>query len=209
MSCGKARGFTLIEALTACALIAMLGVLILQVVVPMARGTVRGTQQIELQQIAALAMDRLCIDLQSTAPAGAWAAPAQGNKPALVCLHPLRTIDSTGDQVWADQLIVYWWKPSEGKLWRTTWPHAGQTAPRMPTTEEPFRPFVDVEVLNIVDLTNDPYRKAIANQVKEFNVKLDVYPAELALKVAAPAPDSRPAESFTLTRKVSLRNERS
>ena len=71
MSCGKARGFTLIEALTACALIAMLGVLILQVVVPMARGTVRGTQQIELQQIAALAMDRFCIDLQSTAPAGA------------------------------------------------------------------------------------------------------------------------------------------
>jgi hypothetical protein len=196
------------EALVACALLLMIGAIIMQVVIPMARGTVRGTQQVELQQIGALALRHLCEDVQTSASAGITVSPAVGDDPLILAIHPLRGLDSIGDQVWADQLILYWWKPGEDKLWRTTWPHGGLgPGGRKPAADEPFRPTLS-ELRDIVSLDNE-WRRVEANQVKEFKVDFNLSPASISLSVEAPAPDSRPPESFLLTRRVSLRNERS
>lgn len=206
MCCAR-KGFTLMEALVACALVLMIGALILQVVIPMARGTVRGTQQVELQQVGALALRRLCEDVQTSATAGIVLFPPAGEDPLMLSIHPLRGLDSIGDQVWADQLIVYWWKPGENKLWRTTWPHGGVgPGGRTPATDEPFRPTL-AELRDIVALDN-PWRRVEASQVKDFKLDFKVSPCSISLTVEAPAPDSRPPESFVLTRRVSLRNER-
>lgn len=190
----------------ACVLILLIGTLVIQVVVPMARGTVRGTQQVELQQVGALALNQLCADLQSSSVAGIVAFPENGAEPALVSIHPLRTIDTSADQVWADELVLYWWSSSEQKLWRATWPHGGGTPP--PPTDEPTRP-TRAELLNVVRLPHDRFRRAIATQVQQFEVDPLASPCRVSLRLQAPAPDGKPPESFSLNRSLSLRNERS
>lgn len=189
----------------ACVLILLIGTLVIQVVVPMARGTVRGTQQVELQQVAALALNQLCSDLQSSSAAGMIGYAENGTEPALLSIHPLRTIDTSADQVWSDQLVLYWWSSSEKKLWRTTWPHDGATPP---PTDEPLRP-ARAQLLNVVRLPDDRFRRAIATQVQDFEVDPAASPCRVSLRLQAPAPDGKPPESFSVTRSLSLRNERS
>lgn len=194
------------EGLVAFILVGLIGTIILQVLVPMARGTVRGTQQVELQQVGSLALKKVCAEMQSTAIAGIVTSPSSPTEPFLMSIHPLRTVDSIGDQVWGDQLIVYWWKQDEGKLWRTTWPH-GPVSGRAPVTDAPFRPTV-AELKTIVGASDDRWRRVVANQVSLFDVNLTAFPARVLLTVEAPAPDSRPPEKFELTRRVAFRNER-
>ncbi|MEW6281481.1 MAG: hypothetical protein AB1758_22920, partial [Candidatus Eremiobacterota bacterium] len=137
------RGFSLAEALVACVLTLLILTLIFQVVIPMARGTVRGSQQIELQQVAGLAMNRLSEDLQSAPPSGVTLVPAgQPTEPVILAMHGLEGIDATGSQVYSDHLVVYWWRQSDGRLWRKTWP-PGQPSGRYPATDEVFEPTAD------------------------------------------------------------------
>lgn len=201
-------GFSLIEILVAMVLLLLIITLIMQVVIPMSRGAVRGSQQIELQQVGTTALNRLADDLQAAAPAGVTRYPTTGlpapNEKLMISIQALTGVDTLGQQTWSEQLIIYWWKQEEGKLHRMTWP-PGYPMGRRPDIDEPFKPTYN-ELDRLTDNPRGHYK--LLGQIKKFDVNLAQVPHVLSLTLEAPAPDGAPPESFTLERRVYLRNER-
>ncbi len=202
------KGFSLIEILVACVLLILILTLIFQVVIPMGRGTVRGSQQMELQQVGTNAINKLADDLQKAPPAGITRIPATGpppgNTPLLLSIQPLSGVDSIGQQVWSEQLIIYWWYPGSQELRRMTWP-PGYPLGRRPDIDEPFKPTWN----ELKRLTDNPRgRDKMIGLVKDLNIDLSVVPHELGVQMEAKSPDGSPPEIFTLSRRVYVRNER-
>lgn len=205
--CGGRRGFSLIEILIACVLLILILGLILEVVVPMGRGTVRGSQQIELQQIGSTVLNRICEDLETAATAGITRYPATGipagNQTLLLSIQPLTGVDSAGQQTWSESLILYWWKPQNGKLYRMTWP-PGYPLARRPDFDQPFKP-TQLELTRLVD---NPEREKFMGVIKTLDLDLSVVPHVLKMSLEANPVGGAPPETFSVERRIYLRNER-
>lgn len=209
MSNGR-RGFSLIEILIACVLLLLILGLIMEVVIPMGRGTVRGSQQIEMQQVGTSAINRIAEDLSTAPPTGVTRVPTAGPPTVasmdrlIVSIQPLTGVDTVGQQVWADHLIILWWEKASGKLFRMQWP-PGYPLTRRPAIDEPFKPTV-LELQRLCD--NPRGQEKLLGVIKSLDVDVSVTPHVLKVSLEAPAPDGAPPESFTLERRVYLRNER-
>ncbi len=165
--------------------------LLIQILIPMGQGTRRGAQQIELQQVAQVAMDRLLGDLTGTPRAGITLSPDKRT----FSLQQVANVTSTGKQEWAEKLSVYWYDPAARQLNRREWPPAPPTLSRPSPT--------DLFVLNPADLTRlATGGRVLAGDVEAFELDPDAAPlrARLALKSKE--------ETFELTRELKLQNAR-
>jgi prepilin-type N-terminal cleavage/methylation domain-containing protein len=204
------KGFSLIEILIACVLLLLILGLIMEVVIPMGRGTVRGSQQIELQQVGTMAVNRIAEDLSTAPPAGITRVPSSGPPTSgsgnrlILSIQALTGVDTVGQQVWADHLIILWWEKPSGKLYRMKWP-PGYPLTRRPDIDEPFKPTAS-ELQRLCDNPRD--QEKLLGIIKSLDIDLSTTPHVLRLFSDAPAPDGAPPETFTLERRVYLRNER-
>ncbi|MCE7872438.1 hypothetical protein DYH09_18950 [bacterium CPR1] len=204
----RARAFTLIEILVGCVLLLLILALIMQVVVPMGRGAVRGSQQIEIQQLTLMAMSKICADLSTAPSAGLARYPATGAPPPgrtlIFSIQAFTGVDTVGQQTWSDQLIIYWWRSDSGKLYRLVWP-PGYPVGRRPDIDEAFKPTLD-ELTLITD--NPRGQERVLGIFKTVDLDLSRTPHTVSLSAEAPAPEGSPPESFSLSRKIYLRNDR-
>ncbi|GMU57267.1 MAG: hypothetical protein AMXMBFR33_64130 [Candidatus Xenobia bacterium] len=191
-----------------CVLLLLILTLIIQVVVPMGRGAVRGSQQIEIQQVALMAMQKVCADLATAPAAGITRYPTTGAPPPggtlILAIQAFTGVDTVGQQTWSDQLVIYWWRVDSGKLYRLVWP-PGYPVGRRPDIDESFKPTLD-ELTLITD--NPRGEERLLGILKTFDVDLTRVPHTVSLSAEAPAPEGAPPESFSLTRKIYLRNDR-
>lgn len=190
------------------ALLLILLTLLAQVLVPMGRGTRRGATQIELQQLAQVAMDRLAADLSSAPRAGINLVPPTNpaTDPTLLSVQPLTTVTSTGGQEWSTTLALYRYDPVERKLYRRQWPPEPPSVGRLPQPDQPFfeqpdpaPPAAPIASELAALAVGGP---VLTGHVEAFTVDLSADPPRLrlALKVGE--------ESFELTRRLMLRNVR-
>ncbi|GMU54819.1 MAG: hypothetical protein AMXMBFR33_39650 [Candidatus Xenobia bacterium] len=189
------RGFTLIEVMLGGVLLLLLLILLSQVLLPMVTGARRGTQQIELQQLAQVSVDRIVRDLSRT--------PLEGlsfvTGPPILAAQPLADVTGAGDQAWSDNLRLYWLDPS-GQLRYRSWPPGPPNLVRgAPTVNAAFAPTL-AELGQLIGGTSASDR-VLATHVQAFEVDL-----------AAPAPTVRLVlavqdQRFELTRSIRLRNQ--
>lgn len=195
----NAKGFSLLEALIASALLLLLMALMLQIVIPISKGSVRGSQQVELQQVAVLAVERLRHDLEAAPPAGITAGANDRYS-----FHRLVDVAADGSQIMATDLVVVWWERAERRLLRKVWPPAPPVLSWTPPSNGLFVPTPE-EFTQLVTAVG-PNQRVLASNVEDFSLRLQGSQVLLRLQLQAPAPDGRPPEGYELNRVVALPN---
>ena len=99
------RGFTLIEILVASSIALLLLGVIVNLVVQSTRISIKGANQVELQQRAMMVGDRLANDLRTTTGAGLGALDNAGEK--FITIHPRQA--QVGPVSWQEKVVVYAW----------------------------------------------------------------------------------------------------
>lgn len=184
------RGFSLLEIMMAASLLLLLLALVVQIIVPMGKGSVRGAQQVELQQLAAMTLQRLTRDLEMAGPGGIACQPGD---PVVLALHRLMDVGGDGSQIYSDQVDLYWWSPRDRVL-----RHRAQGPVSRSRVSLPPDPAA---------LLSGPNARVIAAQVSELELTLRPTAVVIHLALEAPAPDGKPPERFSLDRTVYLRNQ--
>jgi type II secretory pathway pseudopilin PulG len=105
MRSSRCRAFTLVEILVASTIALLLLGVIVQLLVNSTRISIKGANQVELQQRALVVGDRLANDLRSTTGAGLGVLESSGDK--WITIHPRKA--EVGPIAWQDQVIVYHW----------------------------------------------------------------------------------------------------
>ncbi len=189
------RAFTLIEVLLGGALLMLLLILLAQVLLPIATGARRGTQQIELQQLAQVSLDRIVRDLAR--------APLEGlafvSGPPILAVQPLADVTGAGDQAWSDRLSLFWLDPASRQLRYRSWPPGPPNLARAPALNGPFAP-TESELRQLVTGVNDSNR-VLATHVELFEVDLSAAAPTVRLLLTVQN------QRFELMRSINLRNQ--
>jgi prepilin-type N-terminal cleavage/methylation domain-containing protein len=99
------RGFTLVEILVASSIALLLLGVIVNLLVQSTRISLKGANQVELQQRAMMVGDRLANDLRTTTGAGLGAVDNAGEK--FITIHPRQA--EVGPVGWQQKVVVYAW----------------------------------------------------------------------------------------------------
>lgn len=116
------RGFSLLEVIVAMGLISMLGLLIIQVVIPSFRSTAETQKRISLQQKAMLLFRRLGNDVQDSSPA----AISISSSPAVIAGQPISEFTPEASQLYTVGLWAYYQVGDEVR--RVDWTPPGPPA---------------------------------------------------------------------------------
>lgn len=199
-------GFTLAEVLVAGALGLMLMVLLFQFLVPTMRASVRGATRVELQQMAVIALNKISADLQNTAPAG---LSLSTTPPVSMGIVRISTVMGDGRQVWEQKMIVYGLQGD--RLIRKEFPPGAASVTF--SANAPVR--VSASTLAGIAAEVSGKEQTIASGVMLFNVATagtdgnvsDPVTITLGLKERnrEVGEQGQPAETFTLTRTVSMK----
>lgn len=202
------RGLTLFEILVAASLLlVVLGVMV-SVLVPALRASVKGSNQSELQQLAAVTLDRLLGDLERTPPTGTMLP--DGGSPVVLGLHPLAGVAPDGSQLWNEEIVVYHWDEAAGTITRETWPPQPPVLGRAVSNAGATR-FPADELRRIAAETGGTER-ILARYVTNFAVSGSgpgpglVQPLTLQLELQREQSGPATAVSFAVLRKVFLSN---
>ncbi|MBI3927350.1 MAG: type II secretion system protein [Armatimonadetes bacterium] len=161
-------GLSLIEVLVAAALSLMLLGLFWTFLVPAFGYYVRGAARAELQQSALVAGEKVVADLRRSAPGGISIRSAGTDSPTVLAVHPLETVTADGTQVWSDQLTIYFWWASDGRLWAKKWPPGPPEAGFSVQSDKPIR--VDEATLLEVAQERNGTETMLAENVARFEV---------------------------------------
>ncbi len=191
-------GFTLVEILLAGSLLLVLVVLAAEVLLPMARGSRRASEQIHLQQLAQLSLERISNDLACAPLEGVTLVSLPGGGNAL-SVQRLADVTAQGDQLWKDSLSVYWLDPLTSRLCWREWPPAPPTVGSHPfVPDAPYQPSSS-ELQQVVGAGQG---RVLTPNVTLWLVDLAAQPPSLRLRLESQG------ESFELTRRVTPRNHR-
>jgi prepilin-type N-terminal cleavage/methylation domain-containing protein len=124
------RGFSLLELMVAMVLSLVVLGLTIAFLIPTMRASARGSARVEMQQQAVVALGRIASDLERSAPAavslntGAYSAilpkssptatPPPQKTPVVLAVQRLANVNSSGDQMWENQMEIYVWDPGAG-----------------------------------------------------------------------------------------------
>lgn len=205
------RGMSMLELLIAGGLFLVVLSVVFGFLIPSFRNSSRNGARIEMQQQASLAMDRLMIDLERSAPAAVTLlpSPAQGQASG-VAIQRLRGFSGGGLQEWESELVLYYWLPQSQRLKREIW-RAG-LPPALPVVLLDTRPS-RITRQDLVDVINDgsASEQTVATGVIEFEVALAKPPAmqpfTIGLTLARTIQGRPKPETFELRRSVTLRND--
>lgn len=205
----RRAGMTLVELLVTAAVSLLLLGMLAQFLAPTMRATARGNAQGQLHQTGAVAMSLLTDDLQKAPAAGIGYRNSVDmvDDPAVVAIQPLLDVDPDGRPVYATSFTVYFWRPSEHRLYRKQ----GETAGLTLSSAEPTR-LDDVQLLALAD--SGAGARVVATEVSEFALTSPVSapnigePLTLILRLSRDVVAGQPPETFQLVRQVYLRNPR-
>lgn len=106
----KQAGFTLLEMMIAAGLTLLLLGVVIKVFVPAMSHSSQGTTRLELQQFAILAHQQIHKELSRTRFGGVSVAESN------LLIHPQASLDSAGQPIWSDHVILFHLDSSSGKL---------------------------------------------------------------------------------------------
>ena len=127
------KGFTLAEVIAASFLAFLLLGLIIAFPVPSMRAQVRGTQQVELQERAVLALGVLARDLQRSGCAGlslrnlnptsgdAYPTSFSQEVPVTASIIEIQSVLGDTSLDWKTRPLLYWYNRVQGRLYRQEW----------------------------------------------------------------------------------------
>lgn len=202
----RRRAFTLAEILIASAVMLLVGTLGISLLQPAMASGARHSARAEMQQQASIAMDKICIDLERTV-GGALSVfqpvPIATGATGLA-MQRLAGFESTGDQLWEEQVRVYSWNPALQQLEFRQWSQ-GSPPP-----------------LEILLLVNQPARlgrsdfdallrgkrpsAVLAQGVSNFTVSQEGLLVRLGLQLKRLTPGKMQPELFELQRALTLPN---
>ncbi|MEW6278659.1 MAG: hypothetical protein AB1758_08570 [Candidatus Eremiobacterota bacterium] len=206
------RGFTLFEALVACALTVLAFGLIAAFLVPTLRAQARGTARAELEQAAVLVLNRIESDLRMSASAATSLRVSPGS-PAPVVLG-LRRVDSLqGDATptWEPRVVAYWWDRAQKQVLRRECPPAPPTPPALSPTL-PSR-LTAGELAQLASAPDNGTRRVLARAVEDFEVSHRngtassvIDPITIRIQMRRNVSGLKQPIRFELSRTVSFRN---
>lgn len=198
------KAFTLVEILIAGTLFLGMLAIIVQVLIPVMRASQRTANRVELQSLAAVALQTIVKDLTHSGATGVSGPFQEGDDSVSFALHPNAGFDSDGKSLWADHLVAYRWDPPTKSLTRTLWPSDVDS-----TLVSPLKVsrLTSEELQAVVE---EGATKTLAYHVDLFEVSSSdtpgtEIPIELHLRLEK-ATDSENVETIELRRKVLLRN---
>ena len=155
---GKARsGFTLLEMMIAAGLTLLLLGVVIKIFVPAMSHSSQGTTRLELQQFAILAHQQIQKELSRTRFGGTSVANSN------LLLHPQASLDSAGQPIWDNHVILFHLDSSSGKLGK----YKLSAAPVKPNHYEP------AALLTLAATLPRP-EKIVAGFVSEFQAEMPV-----------------------------------
>lgn len=210
-ACGT-KGYTLVEILIASTLMLLLLALTFQVIVPTFRTTSERSARVELEQVAALAVNRVVADLESTAPSGVGLLLAlTPTDPTGMVVHPLLNVDASGGQVWDDKLVVVYFDPGLRRLTRWVWEGGPPAVNPAPTAGNPLR--VSPDTVRQLGQEATARGTRLASDVTEFSIGHSgsggTYEQPFSVEILLQKPGVKNEQvptSFRLRREVYLRN---
>ena len=115
----KKSGMTLLELLIASGLALVISSLLFTLIYTTSVASVRSQAQVEIQESAIVALNRVASDLMQCTPAGVGVL-YDSTPPVdlvLLCLHRVVDVTTTNPpgQIFDQQLISYWWAPDQGQ----------------------------------------------------------------------------------------------
>jgi len=211
------QAFTILEVLIAGSVMVIFFGLVFSFLVPGMRIYAIGSTRAEMQQEVLRVIDKIAFDFEQSVTAGiSLSVPAVNpeNGPVYMGVMRLDSIDSSGNQVWQNNLAVYSWegkgKPVVKKEWR-----AG-LMPALGLTFGTATKF-DSTVLSGIALEPALRGKILARDVELFSVTTDPDaalaanispPFVITVKIKRKAATGRPVdEEFSLSRSMSIGNQ--
>jgi hypothetical protein len=185
---------SLLEIMVAGALMLGLTGLVLSVLYPSFRASSRNASRVEMQQQAALVMERLLLDLESAATASVSVHP-EG-----LAIQQLDGVTGTGLQIWKKELIVY--SRMGTTLVRERWPPAPPVLLVVLVDAYPTR-ITSVDLAAIIAARNGSERK-LAFGVTAFDLDPNL---SFRIALERKIPGRPESETFELQRRVTLRNQ--
>ena len=168
--------------------------------------------RVDVQEQAMMACNRVARDLQGSVLAGVSLRKSAGSQPEVLAIHPLVGV-STGDppsQIFSRQVVVYAWKPGQGRIVRQLWPADPSHPPAgaIPTVFKPFR--VNQDDLLTLGNSSNATAPSFGGDVTAFNVTTPATPPQISPPITLTLSLAKSVKgrnySYTLTRKLSLRN---
>lgn len=179
----RTRGLTLLEALVALSLTALIAVVVVSFLIPSLRRTAAGARKAALQSDATACLERISRELQTTGSAGLSLAPSAVGLVPIVGTTPLGTL------VWSDRMHLFFF--SNGTVLRKVVDEGLAFDPSRP-------PRLGPDELEALCTPEGATR--LASHVESFTTNQALDPLQLHITVAEA--DQR----FKYSRAVSLRN---
>jgi len=184
-------GFTLVEVLLAAVLLLLLGLVMVQTLVPILRYGGWGYARAELVQATATISSRVVADLQ-TAP---FEAVSHGS--GVIGIHGIAGVTDKGQPLWSDHLVLYRREEATHSVVRMEWKEGVQ--PSRPTVLEPG------VISQCFQEPNSTLRSLARGLVREFSLSGTELPLKLHLVTELEVP-GRAKERLAHDQIVYLRN---
>lgn len=205
------KGFSLLELLIACGLLALLGMGFLLLLTPTLSALGRGVAQTETQQQAALALDRIERELRTatTTSIGVMSQTVvgPGQNPGLY-LTPLQDVNDQGQPVWRPQLLAFWWNPANRRLLMKSWPPLTPPSFAQPPTSSHPAQLTGVDFRDLISSTNGSERSLASGVVFFDALHAGTGPAlvpPLTLKIELERQEGHHLERFSFRKVFCLR----
>ncbi|MGE0491528.1 MAG: PilW family protein [Vulcanimicrobiota bacterium] len=192
------RAFTLLEVMVAAGLFLIVGLILVNLLIPTLRTAGRTSQRAQLQQQGLLAGRWLVDDLQLAAAGGVGIRSG----PDVLAIQPANDLSADGVVVWQQELVVYY--VADRRLWRRTW--APGRVPSMAlnlSTNQPTRPG-PAQLLQLVSQL-DASPRPIAANVDSFTVTHAGSGAAVASPITIELELSEGQERYRLRKVTALR----
>lgn len=205
----SARGFSLVEILVVCSLLALVLTGVVSALTAAFRNSARYSARVEMQEQASLVLDMIRVDLERSASSAVTLLPqVLPNQPSGLAIQRLAGFTGQGTQEWEPQLLVYYWLPSSQRLKKESW-QAG-LPPALPVILLDTRPS-RITQQDLFDIINDAgSERVLATGVQQFEVGLASPPAMqplvIGLTLERQVPGRASPERFQLRRFITLRN---
>lgn len=201
---------TLLEVVVAMGLALMALTLMVQLLVPSARISLRGAARTEIQETCVVALRQLAADLQRTnASAFTYKNSTGPTVNGFVALQPLQMDSSEIKPRYLLELVDYLYDPASGILRRQRW----ETVPSALATLKPGEGtrLTDSQLNLLLTLPPPPDQRVVAHDVLEFSVGGDVPPPNMPNPVRLhivlqKKTTSMDPDRFRLDQTVMLRN---
>jgi len=206
MSGANRRGMSIIEAMIAASVVALLMAMAAQFISPMMRMSMEGSFKVEMQQQATLALNQICAELQLTTSDGVSTYSGLATDPVVLATNRIYSIDGSGLPEYQHALQVFYFDPDKDRLLRKVYAGPPPATTITFSTRSATKVTDPLVLRNIATTVNNTERN-LAIDVERFFVSSPgngLY--RVALILQKDIPNTQRKSVVELTRQVFLRN---